>query len=170
LDTMLKREHLDKSHCKKQKKPLLPDRIKHEMNDKNKDVLIASIHILEEENKYLKQESEKLKQMLSCKENSKVMTDRLTDEFFIKNIYESSEIRYFNNDLRNILEDVIKELCYSHRKLMLKLRLNHIDRAIFKYRQAKETSCIRNTKQYFKACIISAVQETCLDELEPIEY
>jgi hypothetical protein len=45
---------------------------------------------------------------------------------------------------------------------MQKLRLNHIGRAIFKYRQAKETRCIRNTKQYFKTCIIRAVQETGL--------
>jgi hypothetical protein len=138
--------------------------------DLSKDNLIKVIQILEEENKNLKHEREKLKQILLCKENNKFMTDRLTDEFFIRNIFESSGISYFNNDLRNLLEDIIKELCYSNQELMLKLRLNHIDRAIFKYRQAKETRCIRNTKQYFKACIISAVQETGLDELEPIEY
>jgi hypothetical protein len=140
------------------------------MDDKDKDALIAAIQILEEENKHLKQESKKLKQMLLCKENDEVITDRLTDEFFIKNIYKSSGVSYFNNDLRGFLENAIKELCYSNRELMLKLRLNHIDRAIFKYKQAKETRCIRNSKQYFKACIVSAVQETCLDELESIEY
>ena len=73
---------------------------------------------------------------------------------------------YFNDDLKDILECIIRELYYSKKHLILKLRLKHIDRAIYKFRQAKEKTLIHNTKQYFKACILSAILETGLDELE----
>ncbi|NSW92259.1 MAG: hypothetical protein HPY74_16575 [Firmicutes bacterium] len=91
------------------------------------------------------------------------------DKYFIKKIYEVFGVNYFEDDLRDILEYIIKELYYSNRELILKLRLKHIDRAIFKYRQAKEKRRIWNTKQYFKASILRAVQETGLDELEPLD-
>lgn len=97
------------------------------------------------------------------------MTDRLTDQAFVQKIYESSGVQYYHDDLRNILKNIIEELCYSHQHLMPKLRLNHIDRALFKYTQAKDKTVIRNTKQYLKACIVSAVYEFPLEELEPIE-
>ena len=139
------------------------------MNNNGKDVLIAAIQFLEKENEHLKQEIEKLKCILYPQGCDKAMTGRLTDESFIKSIYISSGVKYFNDDLRYFLEDVIEELCCSNQELMSKLRLNHIDRAIFKYRQAKEKRRIHNTKQYFKACIISALLETGLDELEPID-
>jgi hypothetical protein len=100
----------------------------------------------------------------------KAMTDRPTDQSFIEKIYEVSGVRNFNDSIRQILEDVIKELYYSQQDLICNLRLKHIDRAIFKYRQAKEKSHIWNTKQYFKSCIVSAILETGLDELESIEY
>jgi hypothetical protein len=106
---------------------------------------------------------------INCvKRNDRFMTDKLTDGLLIK-IYEMSGTRYFSDDIRYILEDVIKELYYSHGRLMLKLRLNHIDRAIFKYRQAKEKKRIWNAKQYFKACLLSAIKEASLDELESVE-
>lgn len=97
------------------------------------------------------------------------MTDRLTDKSLIEKIYEISGVGYFNDDLKCILEYVIKELYYSNRDLILKLRLNHIDRAVNKFRQAKEKRPIHNTKQYFKACILSAILETGLDELEDVD-
>ena len=94
------------------------------------------------------------------------MTDRLTDRYYIKNIYERSGVDYyFNDEFKELLKEIIEELYYYNQSLALKLRLNHIDRAIYKYRQAKENTLIRNTKQYFKACIISAIQESCLEEL-----
>jgi nucleoside-triphosphatase THEP1 len=67
-----------------------------------------------------------------------------------------------------VFRNIIEELCHSHKHLMPKLHLNHIDRVIFKYRQAKEKTVIRNTKQYLKACIVSAIYEFPLEELEPI--
>lgn len=97
------------------------------------------------------------------------MSNKSVNQLTIERIYKISGVTYFNDDLRTVIEDVIKELYYSHGELVLRLRLNHIDRAIFKFRQAKERNYIRNTKQYFKACIVSAIQETALDDLEPLE-
>lgn len=97
------------------------------------------------------------------------MTDRQTD-YNIQKIYEISEIKYFDDSLRYIIEDAIKELHSSHPAMLLKLRINHLDRAILKYRQAKEKTCIYNTKQYFKACIRSAIIESGLDDLAPLEW
>ncbi|NLC69558.1 MAG: hypothetical protein GX754_12430 [Clostridiaceae bacterium] len=44
------------------------------------------------------------------------MTDKLTGRLLIK-VYETSGIQYFNDDIRYILENVIKELYYSHREV-----------------------------------------------------
>ena len=98
------------------------------------------------------------------------MTDRPTDQFYIEKICEVSGAYYYNDSIRQILEEVIKELFHSQQDLICSLRHNHIDRAIFKYRQAKEKTRIWNTKQYFKSCIVSAILEVGLDEMEPIEY
>jgi hypothetical protein len=93
------------------------------------------------------------------------MLDIPTDQSLIEKLYEVSGVIYFNDELRFILESVIRELYYSNQEQILKLRINHIDRAINKFSQAKERRPIRNTKQYFKACILSAILETGLDEL-----
>lgn len=90
-------------------------------------------------------------------------------QLVLDKIYSDSGVLYFENNLRTILEEVVKDLYYSHQELMFQLRLHHLDRAIFKFRQAKERNYIRNTKQYFKTCIISAIKETSLDNLEPLD-
>lgn len=90
---------------------------------------------------------------------NKNMTDRLTS------LYELSGVYLFNDGIKGLIIEVINELYAANCDLIFRLRLNHIDRAIFKFRQAKEKRCIRNTKQYFKACIISAINETEIDEL-----
>ena len=97
------------------------------------------------------------------------MTDRLTDLSFFEKTYESSGIQYYNDDLKGVLKNIIKELYLSHKHLLPKLRIHHIDWAIFKYNQAKEKRIIHNTKQYLKACIVSAVYESSLDQMEPID-
>ena len=93
------------------------------------------------------------------------MLDIPTDQSLIEKLYEVSGTIYFNDDLRFILESVIRELYYSNQEQVLKLRINHIDRAVCKFTQAKERRIIHNTKQYFKACVLSAILETGLDEL-----
>jgi len=92
-----------------------------------------------------------------------------TDQSLIEKLYEISGVIYFNDDLRFILESVIRELYHSHQEQILKLRINHIDRAIWKFTQAKERRPIHNTKQYFKACILSAILETGLEELYSLD-
>lgn len=88
-----------------------------------------------------------------------------TDQSLIEKLNEVAGVIYFNDDFRFLLESVIKELYYTNQEQILKLRINHIDRAIWKFTQAKEKRPIHNTKQYFKACILSAILETGLDEL-----
>lgn len=98
------------------------------------------------------------------------MNPKIESQMILNKIYSLSGISYFENDLRLTLEEIIAELFISdNHKLLLELRINHIDRAIFKFKQAKDKSYIRNTKQYFKACLISAIKETGLDNLEPLD-
>jgi hypothetical protein len=94
------------------------------------------------------------------------MTDRLTDQIVIEKLYDDCGVRYYYDEIRLLLEDVIKELYFSNQNLILRLRIEHIDRAIFKYHQAKEKIYICNTKQYFKACIKSAIIETGLEYMD----
>ena len=93
------------------------------------------------------------------------MDDRQTDMTFFSSICDLSGVDYFSNDIRELLLVVIKELCDAHTELMLNLRIEHIDRAIAKYVQAKKKQKIWNTKQYFKACILSAIRELGLEEI-----
>lgn len=98
------------------------------------------------------------------------MIERPTDQEYIRKLCDVCRVGYFNDSMRLILEDVIKELFHSeHQNLICNLRPKHLDRAIFKYTLAKEKTCIWNTKQYFKACVVSAIKEIGLDELEPLE-
>ena len=140
------------------------------VDDCEKDRLISLMKTLESDNEQLKHELDNLRYVLSLQKNHETTTDRQTDEATLKNIYESCGLIYYYDDLQGILKDVIKELCRSDMALMYKLRINHIDRAIAKYVQAKEKVCINNTKQYFKACIKSAVQESFLDESIPFKF
>ena len=93
------------------------------------------------------------------------MNDRQTDMTFVNSIYEASEICCFNDELRELLLLVIKELCTTQKELMTKLRIEHVDRAIAKYVYAKGKRQIWNTKQYFKECILSAIRELGIDEI-----
>jgi hypothetical protein len=94
------------------------------------------------------------------------MTGKVTDILLIEKLFEVSGVENYTDNFNQIIKDIITELYYSHQETILKLRLKHIDRAIFKYRQASETRKIFNTKQYLKACILSAIVEAALDEIE----
>jgi len=99
------------------------------------------------------------------------MIERLADQEYIEKLCDVCRVGYFDDSMRLILEDVIKELFYSkHQNLICNLRPKHMERAIFKYTLAKEKTYIGNTKQYFKACVVSAIKEIGLDELEPLEF
>ena len=94
------------------------------------------------------------------------MTDRPTDEYLINKLYDVSGVYYYFDHFQDILKCVIKELYYYDCDTILKLRSKHIDRAIYKFTVAKEKRPIHNTKQYFKACLLSAISEMGLDELD----
>lgn len=99
------------------------------------------------------------------------MTDRPTDQYYIEKIFEVSGTCYYEDNMRLIIEKVIEELFYSqHQEVICNLRPYHISRAVFKFREAKGKTYVRNTKQYFKACILSAIKEMELDNLEPLVY
>jgi hypothetical protein len=88
-----------------------------------------------------------------------IMTDRLID------IYKIAEIDCYQDELQEIIKATIEEIYLDGNPKIFKLRLPHIDRAIYKFKIAKEKTHIHNTKQYFKSCVLSAITETVLDEL-----
>lgn len=94
------------------------------------------------------------------------MVDLPSDESFINKLYEVSDIAYLQADTVDLLESVIRELYYSDQELIFNLRKKHIDRAIDKFAYAKSKRIIFNTKNYFKACLLSAIREIALDELD----
>ena len=89
-----------------------------------------------------------------------IQTDRLTD------LFDLAGVDHFNEDFKTLIKKIVTELYYENCSSIHRLRINHIDRAISKYRQANAKRPIWNTKQYFKACIISAINELSYDELE----
>jgi len=98
------------------------------------------------------------------------MLDIPPDRVIIERICEIAQVHYLDDNLGLILEDIISELFYSHQDLICRLRNNHIDRAIFKFTQAKEKRRIWNTKQYLKACVLSAIKECDYDALSLYDY
>ena len=83
----------------------------------------------------------------------------------LENIYYQSGSRYYENNLRFLIEDVLHDLHSANWPLLSYLRLNHIDRAVSKYIEASKTKKIFHTKNYFRACIKSAVIELGIDEV-----
>jgi len=83
--------------------------------------------------------------------------ERRTDRPFKKlNIY------LFHDNFRPLIEETIKDLYYSNDEVIYLLKLSHIDRALFKFREAEEKQVIHHTKNYFRACLKSAVIETTI--------
>jgi len=86
------------------------------------------------------------------------------EEHELKKIYVNSQVDRFYDGRRVLLKEMIRELYISDRDIILGLKLDHLDRAFSKYRVAREKTCIENPKQYFKACILSAIKEIWLDD------
>lgn len=90
----------------------------------------------------------------------------MCDKHYIEMVYEQSGVNYFYDDLQLLLKELIKELYFFNPTLAFRLRLAHIDRALFKFRQASKSKTIRNTRQYLKACIKSAIFETAFENFD----
>lgn len=86
------------------------------------------------------------------------------DNTELENIYYQAGVRYYNDNFKFLIEKVISELYYSNWHLLKFLTIEHIDRAVFKYKAASENKKIYNTKNYFKACLRSSVEELGFDE------
>ena len=89
------------------------------------------------------------------------MTDRRTDGLVL--LYAQCRVHCYDEGIRDFIMDAVKDLYRSDRTLLSRLQTEHIDRAIYKYRTAGEKRLIRNTLQYFKACIVSAIKEYDMD-------
>jgi hypothetical protein len=83
----------------------------------------------------------------------------------LENIYYQSGSRYYENNLRFLIEEVLHDLYSTSWPLLSFVRLNHIDRAVSKYIEVSKTRKIYHTKNYFYACIKSAVVELGIDEV-----
>lgn len=85
------------------------------------------------------------------------MTDGLTV------LYEKCEVHRYFEEVRHLVADAIRELYRFNPELVSNLRVEHIDRAIYKYLQASRKRVINNSLQYFKACIMSSLREYDID-------
>jgi hypothetical protein len=83
----------------------------------------------------------------------------------IEDIYNQANIECYDIKLQNFIKDIISILYDSGWDPLTNIQIEHIDRAIFKYKEAKKTRKIYNTKNYFISCLRSAINETELDSL-----
>lgn len=102
-------------------------------------------------------------QLVSPKEIDQ--TDELT------NILQQSQIDLYQDEtLKETIKETIKEL-YSNtdsRDTVKRIDLYNIDEAISRYREAQEQKAIKNPKLYFKKCLLSAIEEGGLKNLQAI--
>jgi hypothetical protein len=80
----------------------------------------------------------------------------------LEEIYETAGVDLFLYGFNHFLRDVIKELYYSNKNEIIHLKVEHLDQAISKYKNASIKTLIQNTKQYFKACLLSTIKESLL--------
>jgi len=85
------------------------------------------------------------------------------DRLQVENIYTKSNVNIYHKPVKILIKDIIRELYISGKFEILELEMHHLDRAIWKFRKAFSEKEIKNTKQYFKACIVSAINEAELE-------
>ena len=94
-------------------------------------------------------------------------TDEQTNEA-IQKVIEQSQVDLYEDEsnkdtIKEIIADTYKDT--STRAIITKLKIEHIDMAIDRYRKAQEEKDIKNPKLYFKKCLLSAIQESGLKGL-----
>jgi DNA-binding Lrp family transcriptional regulator len=107
----------------------------------------------------------------NLKSQSVSQMDGQTDEAFqqeIDTIINNARVETFeDDDLRETLKEVIRD-CYndtSTRATIRRLRVEHIDIAKAIYIDQQEIQAIKKPLEYFKKCLISAIQESGLKGL-----
>jgi hypothetical protein len=81
------------------------------------------------------------------------------DNINIEDIYNQAGVKYYDNDVQVFIKKIIFEMYQSNWHLLKNIQIYHIDHAIAKFKEARETKEIYNTKNYFKACLKSAIEE-----------
>ena len=82
----------------------------------------------------------------------------------LEDIFFQAGIRYNDEKFRFLIKNAISDLFQSNHDLVKLINIYHLDRAIFKYKEASENKKIYNTRNYFKACLKSAIEELIIDE------
>jgi DNA-binding transcriptional regulator GbsR (MarR family) len=108
---------------------------------------------------------------IRLKNQSVIQMDGQTDEHAqkeIDTIINNARVETFeDDDLRETLKEVIRD-CYndtSTRATIRRLRVEHIDIAKAIYIDQQEIQAIKKPLEYFKKCLISAIQESGLKGL-----
>lgn len=87
-------------------------------------------------------------------------TDGQTDE--LHTLFSQAQIEIFESEeLRENIKETITQ-AYSKpetQAIIKRVRLEHLDIALAKFREANEEKTIKNPKQYFAKCLISAIAE-----------
>jgi hypothetical protein len=82
----------------------------------------------------------------------------------LENLYYQAGVRYYHDDLKFLIQNVISDLYYADWSLLNFIRLEHVDRAVYKFKEASENKKIYNTRNYFRACLRSAIEELGIEE------
>ena len=82
----------------------------------------------------------------------------------LADIFAQSGIRYYDEKYRFLIKNAISDLFQTNYDLLKLINIYHLDRAIFKYREACENKKIYNPRNYFRACLKSALEELIIDE------
>lgn len=93
-------------------------------------------------------------------------TNELTDE--LNFIFEQAQVEIYNEpEFKAALKETIQDAfgVPETRTIIKKLKLENIDTAVFKFREAQEQKQIKNPKLYFQKCLISAIREEGLNNL-----
>jgi hypothetical protein len=81
------------------------------------------------------------------------------DNINIEDIYNQAGVMYYDNDVEIFIKKIIFEIYQSNWQQLKNIQIYHIDHAISKFKEIREKKKIYNTKNYFKACLKSAIEE-----------
>ena len=81
----------------------------------------------------------------------------------LEEIFQQAGINYFNEDLKQLLKNAIFDLYKINPTCLKSICIEHLDRAILKYKEACEKQKIYNTRNYFRACLKSSIEELEID-------
>ena len=86
------------------------------------------------------------------------------DNINIEDIYNQAGVMYYDNDVEIFIKKIIFEIYQSNWQQLKNIQIYHIDHAISKFKEIREKKKIYNTKNYFKACLKSSLEELGIDE------